>query len=391
MVYFVIILTLWATFVHAATRADSAVSLVFKQADSGLAHFAVLKRAGVTEELDLVIMIGSPTPLPTEPAPWIGLSEEKKIGLFLQEKMRPDRVYSLGIKSGFEECDGHIERVSATDTVISCLGEKSSRYPHQKWVYDVRAKRLLGQFSYMPYAMNRSFASADGAVFVGTNSERQVAVEYKTDREPAFRVLSGTDERRWINRVRSFADSAPPPKTFPPLPQTTYDQFAAARPRSVENGLVRAFTLVKESVGPWEQENGRIWFGKTFYDGELHTGVGGFGYFDMNERRLHMIPTPEIADWSVSAIDVGPDAVWIALISNGEWGGSGGGLLRYDRQSGAVRRFELPDIVWRITRAGGKILAATELGLAVVEGDGVKRYFVDRTTDGRLRVAEATR
>jgi len=29
--------------------------------------------------------------------------------------------------------------------------------------------------------------------------------------------------------------------------------------------------------------------------------------------------------------------------------------------------------------------------LAVVEGDGVERYFVDRTTDGRLSVAVATR
>jgi hypothetical protein len=150
-------------------------------------------------------------------------------------------------------------------------------------------------------------------------------------------------------------------------------------------------TEIQDSIGPWQQEGRRIWFGKSFYDGEGSTGVGGFGYYDMNERRLHMFEPPEIADWSVSAIDVGPDAAWMALVQNGEYGGSSGGLLRYDRQSGALRRFAFPDIGVRLIRAGGKILAATDFGLAVVEGDRVKRYFIDRTTGGRLRVAPATR
>jgi hypothetical protein len=56
-----------------------------------------------------------------------------------------------------------------------------------------------------------------------------------------------------------------------------------------------------------------------------------------------------------------------------------------------VRRFEFPDVVVQLIRAGGKILAATDFGIAVVEGDRVKRYFIDRTTDGRLQVAAATR
>ena len=66
-----------------------------------------------------------------------------------------------------------------------------------------------------------------------------------------------------------------------------------------------------------------------------------------------------------------------------------GGLLRYDRQSAAVRRFEFPDIGAQFIRLGGKLLAATDFGIAVIEGDVLKRYFVDRTTDGRLRVTVA--
>lgn len=399
-------LSWWTASMQAAPPTDAPISLVFKQADASLAHFAVLQRIGVTDELDLVAAIGSPKELPIEQTPWTWWREERKIGLFLQERIRPGRIYTLGIKAGFRDCTARVERLSATDVVVSCRGEKSERRPNQKWVYDVRAKKVLGQFSYQPFAMYRGFRSADGAIFLGSDTQRVVAVEYKPDREPAFRVLSEAEARPWINRVRISTgtegvdarrviyienDKVPPPKAFPPLPRTSYDQFAIARPRHVKDGYVRGGTEVKESIGPWQQEEERIWFGKTFYDGEGSTGVGGFGYFDINERKFHIFSPPEIADWSVSAIDVGPDAAWMALVQNGEYGGSSGGLLRYDRQSGTVRRLGLPDVALRIVRAGGNILAATDFGLAVVEGDGVKRYFVDRTTDGRLRVATATR
>ena len=402
-------LSLWATFIQAATPAtpaDSAVLLAFKRAEAGLAHFAVLQRTGVTVDLDLVIAIGSPKALGTEQTPWIGWSEERKIGLFLQEKMRPERVYSLGTKSGYQDCDAYIERVTTTDTVIACHGEKSERYPHQKWVYDARAKKLLAQYSYRPFAMYRVFPSAGGAAFVGTDTQRLVAVEYKADQEPAFRVLSETEAQPWMARVRTSVgtegaearrviriedDKAPSPVAIPPLPRTTYEQFAAARPRRVKDGYVRETTEIQDSIGPWQQEGGRTWFGKSFYDGEGSTGVGGFGYLDWNDGKLHMFALPEIADWSVSAIAVGPDAVWMALVANGEYGVSSGGLLRYDRQSVTVRRFEFPDVAVQLIRSGGKTLAATDFGLAVVEGDRVRRYFIDRTTDGRLQVAPATR
>jgi hypothetical protein len=407
MALVVIVLSLWAAFAEAATPADSMVLAAFKRAEAGLAHFAVLQRTGVTEDLDLVIAIGSPRALGTEPTPWFGWSEERKIGVFFQEKMRSERVYLLGTKSGFPECDAYIERVTATDSVVSCVGEKSTHYPHQKWIYDARAKKLLAQHSYQPFAMHRIFPSAGGGVFVGTDTQQVVAVEYKADQEPAFRVLSEAEAQPWMDRVKTHVgtmgteahrvisiedDKAPPSVAIPPLPRTTYDQFAAARPREVQNGYTREQTAeIQDSVGPWQEQGGRTWFGKSFYDGEGSTGVGGFGYLDWNDGRLHLFTAPEIADWSVSAIAVAPDAVWMALVANGEWGPSSGGLLRYDRQTVALRRFEFPDVAAQMIRSGGRILAATDFGLAVVEDNRVQRYFIDRTADGRLQVAAATR
>lgn len=396
---------------HAAPGLETRVFSAFRRVDGSLSHFVQLQRSRVTEELDLIVAMGSAKALPAE-SRWTFWTEDRKFGLFLQERNRPERVYFLGAKSGFPDCAARIERVTASDSVISCRGEKSAQFPNQKWVYDVRAKSLVRQFSYQPFAMYRIFpkavgaATPDGTVFVGSDRQRLIAVEYNPDEKPAFRVLSDRAAQQWIDRVHisTGTEGLPPrsviyiendearlPAAVPALPRTTYDRFAAARPRRVKDGYKREGTELNEAIGRWQRENGRIWFGKTFYDGEGSTGVGGFGYFDENEKKLQLFDPPEIADWSVSALDVTADAVWMALVNNGEYGGSSGGLLRYDRHTGSARRLPLPDIALRLAHVNGKTLAATDFGFAVAEGDQIARFFVDQTTDGRWRVVPAIR
>jgi hypothetical protein len=404
-------LSLCFSFLFAAPRPETAVFGAFRQVDTGLSHFVQLQRTSVTAELDLVIAMGSPQELPAENRS-ISWAEDRKIGLFLQEKNRAERVYLLATKSGFPDCEARIEQVTATDAVISCRAEKSEQLPNQKWVYDVRAKSLVRQLSYQPFAMSRVFLRAagpsrpNGAVLVGTNRQRLIAIEYHSDEEPAFRVLSDAAAQMWTGRVHVVAgtegmpprnviaienDKAAFPALIPALPRTTYDRFAAARPQRVKNGYLRQNTEFTESIGPWRRHEGKIWFGKTFYDGEGSTGVGGFGYFDENEKKLQLFNPPEIADWSVSALDVTADFVWMALVSNGEYGGWSGGLLRYDRHRNSSLRLPLEDIALQLEHVNGKILAATNFGAAVVEDDQVRRFFVDQTTDGRWRVVPATR
>jgi hypothetical protein len=175
------------------------------------------------------------------------------------------------------------------------------------------------------------------------------------------------------------------------LPQSTYDDFARARHRRVTDNYLRKNTIIEEKIGPARAEGDKLWFGKTFYDGEGNSGIGGFGYFDAADRQFHLFVPPEIADESVSAIRVEPDAVWMGIFQSEEYGGSPAGVLRYDRNTQAVRKYELPDAVNGITISGNRMLAATSSGIALIDGDQVTRYFVDRTTDGRLRIAEATR
>ena len=108
-----VVLLLLATPLLAASQSDMAVFSAFQQGDSTLKHFAVLQRTTVTGELDVVIAAGSSKSPLGIPAPGLAWSEELKLGLFLQEKARIDRVYSLGAKFGFPDCLARIERVTA--------------------------------------------------------------------------------------------------------------------------------------------------------------------------------------------------------------------------------------------------------------------------------------
>lgn len=309
--------------------------------------------------------------------------------------------------------------------MISCAGEKGYQGLNQKFVYDIRAKALVSHFAYQPFAMMRVLNASGRTVFAGSDLKRLVAVEFEPGGSPEFRILGNSEAGQWLGRVKTaqewigpeqnqilyVAPDDPAPIRFGAgdaftfahgtivdnrgkeyhLPQSTYDDFAKARRRRVTDGYVREGTIIDEKIGPAQSEGDRLWFGKTFYDGEGNSGVGGFGYFDASDRQYHLFIPREIADYSVSALRVEPDAVWMGIFQSGEYGGSPAGVLRYDRQNQAIHKYELPDAVYGLTVSGNRTLAPTNSGIAVIEGDRVSRYFVDRTTDGRLRMAEATR
>ena len=411
----------------AATAPDQAVFNVIRQIDPTLVSDKIIYRNEVAPDLDLVIAIGST-------AEWsvgsnstdLWWDENRKLGLFLQNKARPDRVYLLTLAAGPQDCGARIERATSTDTVISCTGEKSRQGMNQKFVYDVRAKTLVSHFAYQPFAIWRAFDVSGRTVFVGsdlTNLTKRVAVEFHPGGSPEFRILTKEEAAPWLARagdalhpddptpirfgeadtftfIRGYRDIHG--KEYPssivdshskkyPLPQSTYDDFAKSRPERVKNGYVREGTTIEETLGPVQPEGDKLWFGKTFYDGEGNSGVGGFGYFDTADRQYYLFTPPEVVDCAISAIRVEPDAVWISIFRAGEWGDSPTGLLRYDRKTHAVRKYDWPDDVNGFVASGNRLLAYTRLGIAIIEDDQTTRYFVDRTTDGRLRIAEATR
>ena len=367
----------------------------------------IVSRTGVSTELDLVVAYAGPGNLGqvTDGAFW--WHGKMRLGIFLQRRDGPGLVYKIAVEGLPFLYDGSIrvERVTATDVLFLWMPEKGRAGFMLKFVYDIRAKALVKSFDYKPYSMKRVVQTGGKSIVIGEDRDRPVAFEYTAEATPPFRLLRGAEALRLmvaeskpvrfgvsnqflLSRVEGQPTVVVGPGKRYALPRSTYDDFAAARPEQVKYGPSRDAATMDEQIGPSHLAEGTMWFGKTFYDGEGRIGVGGFGFFDVEKKAYRIFSPAAVRNNSVSAILVEPEAVWLGLVHHGEWGDNGGGLIRFDRATERAERYELREIVSGIARMGDRMLLATERGVAVLEGSTPRRYIIDETTDGRLRVLE---
>jgi hypothetical protein len=174
---------------------------------------------------------------------------------------------------------------------------------------------------------------------------------------------------------------------FYPLPQSTWEDYVRLRPKDVAmNPLAATHGEYEreEVIGPHQIEGAKVWFGKSFYDGEGERGVGAFGYFDTEARQYRLFSPPEVAPCEVSAMLVEPDAVWVGLDHQGEDISTfPGGLLRWDRASEKARLYAIEFVVTAIERRGDGLRLDTRGGYAELRGDMVERFSVRRLAGGK--------
>jgi hypothetical protein len=93
------------------------------------------------------------------------------------------------------------------------MGEKSYQGMNQKFVYDIQAKALVSHFAYQPFAMERVLNVSGRTVFVGTDLQKLVAVEFRPGGSPEFRILAKGEAAPWLARRGTgqdlLDDSAP--------------------------------------------------------------------------------------------------------------------------------------------------------------------------------------
>jgi len=342
---------------------DTAIASAFRRQDTALRFSATLLRYSVSDELEAVVALGSPS----------------RLGLFLQNKSRLDLVYVLKIAPHRTESLVRVERAEPGFVVLSLRGEKSARFANLKLVFDARSKRLLREVEYQPFGAGRVVARQGVPHLVTTDGRTDLLLAPSGG---SFRIVS---QGPAVPQDGPYL--AAPPANLPPLRQSSYEVFAGVRPERVRDGYRREGTEIREEIGPWQRFEGRIWFGKTFYDGEGTSGVGGFGYFDLATRRYTIYAPPKIVDWSVSAVLVTGEAVWLGLCRRGEWGGGSGSLLRWDRATHDVRRYSLGSTVGRMVLHEGRVYLGTGEGVGVVGEEGVEEFFVDVTTSRGYEIA----
>jgi hypothetical protein len=159
---------------------------------------------------------------------------------------------------------------------------------------------------------------------------------------------------------------------FYPLPQSTYAQYARLRQKDLQaaNHYER-----QEVIGPYQIENGRLWFGNSYYDSEGSRGVGAFGYFDTVTRQYTLFSPPEVAPYEIGAILVEPETVWLALdkfiedISK-----CPGDLVQWNRRTHEIQKYHIEFVVDSIQREGDSLRLNTRGGYALFRGGQIHRF-----------------
>lgn len=415
----------------ATAQADRAVATLLRHEAPAVRRALVLQRLP-TGAGDFVLVLGTQSASPTSGRTF-GWTTADRLGLFLQDRATPGRIYRIAVAAGPNpDCYASVVRLTPQDLVLSCVGEKWTTYENQKFVFDLRAKALVARFSYRPFGVARILSGAEGPRFVMSDAERLLLVDLDPEtRHP--RVSPAERARQELSKIpledftagsQVFRKPAPLPdqdsifgtakqfhlalrqnkygsdylvivehrgsrESVYSLPQSTAPFWREARPDEAGNLLHLDPAEMGEQLGPHQLEGNRLWFGKTFYNGEGLTGVGGFGYFDEDSRSFRLFSPPEIRRWSVSAILVESDSVWLALEHRGEYGNTPGGLLRWDRKTEDVTRFDVDALVTAIARDGEAIYLGATDRLLVLRGGSLESYFVDRAATGRYRVARA--
>lgn len=164
---------------------------------------------------------------------------------------------------------------------------------------------------------------------------------------------------------------------FYPLPQSTPAQYRRLRPEDVRiNPFSRDRYDRQETIGSYQVEGTRIWFGNNYYDGEGDKGVGAFGYFETATRAYTLFSPPEVAPWEISAILVGAENIWVALDRFGEdISRTPGGLVRWNRRTRETQRFSLEFVVTSIRADGNGLRLETHDGWARFEEGRLQRFL----------------
>jgi hypothetical protein len=166
------------------------------------------------------------------------------------------------------------------------------------------------------------------------------------------------------------------------VPQTTTSEYVNARPDMVRR--ISGVPHIEERIGAAQAVGDRVWFGKTFYDGEGFSGVGSLGYLDATKGTFTFLGIPELRPWSVSALLAQDQIVWAGLVSRPEGADHSGGLLRHDLQTSKTRIYPVEDLITSLHESGDSLIIGTANGIYVLRGGRLVRHRVLPDARGRF-------
>ena len=378
--------SLWIQVWSAPAFRETAVIPSLLRADPHIVHFETFLRKDLDGTHSLLLVLGSQRPSPQ----WLRWSPGDTIGLFLIDNSDPDIVWDLAIASSDDDFHLEVECVSPNSVVWSrTIGDYGTPRNSIKTYFDISSKKVPRRFEFSPLGVRR-ILSTDGNLYFSLYTPTIPSARWAeapfarlVGDEPVLVTRSETRDLLSVFAEASITDIERYHPELRALPQSTLKEFARARTDMAQSTRGSAQVELNEEIGPSQLVGDRLWFGKTFYDGEGFSGVGGFGYFDPQEQSFVEFSPPEIWHWSASALLVEDGVVWIGRFRRPEGASYSGGLLRYDLKERKVSEFAVGEIIRQIKRWGGNLYIASDGGLYVMDELGrIDRYVFEPALRG---------
>jgi hypothetical protein len=278
------------------------------------------------------------------------------IRLVVEEKA--DRSRSWELERLEPQYNYEFIRADRSSAVLLRTNDYGFDGTYVKFFFDLASKKVLKRAQYVETGLSQI-----------TDSEAQLALAVPAE---------------FVSQLKTVFEPKPLPQELlaTPLPQSTYAEFARARPARVRDGYGPG-SSIRETIEPYQIAGNKIWFGKSFYDGEGITGVGAIGYFDRPTKKYTFLRIQEVADWSVSNLLVEGDTLWAGLVRHPEGADRPGGLIHHDLKSGVTKKFPVDDVIYRIERWRDSLYLTTSNGIYVLKGDRWTRFRVEPDINGK--------
>jgi hypothetical protein len=361
-----------------AQPAAAPVIASFHELEPSLTKFETLWRNPLADTRTLVVIRGRMDD-PPDQAHYDAWLRNDYIGLFLeQDGGTPARLAIFQ-----NDAPGTTVKVERVDRDSLILSRASQDYgvsqPSLKLFLDLRARKLIRKVAFEPVAVEQ-LVEWDGGVYAVAPRAGLVA-----RLRPGRPVVAAAAEREQALTMAAAVRSLDPKELLPDgIPQSSHADLMRARGDDVRANVTG--TDIDESAGPMQLAGNRVWFGKTFYDGEGSTGVGAIGAFDRATRQFTFISPPELVKWSVSALLVEGDAIWAGLMRRPEGAEYSGGLLRYDLAAKTSSVISVKEVILTILRAGDALYLGSSNGVYVLRGGKPVHYVLEPAPDGRYGI-----
>jgi len=158
-----------------------------------------------------------------------------------------------------------------------------------------------------------------------------------------------------------------------PLPVPTDDEMRSIHAQALGY-------RISNSLGAFQELDGKVWYCTSFSGGEGGTGVGMLGYFDLKTKKYEVALSSSVDRWPCTALLAEKDKVRIGLDYRG-------GVAELDKVSGVYASYEVPATVNLFKRVGGSLVLGTQSGIYLLDHAGKVTYLGPEVVkDGKLRV-----